>query len=55
MLVLVQRLERAADDETLLVPTRPISTLARDVTFENAEPMEIGCEYGERYWNAAQE
>lgn len=52
LLVLVQRLERSPTDANLLLPSRPISTLARDVTFENEQPMELGCEYGERYWYA---
>ncbi|EOD30107.1 hypothetical protein EMIHUDRAFT_203578 [Emiliania huxleyi CCMP1516] len=32
-------------------PSRPVSTLAADVTFRNSAPMELGCEYGERYWS----
>ena len=50
LLVLVFRLERDADTPAILLPSRPISTLARSVTFANAEPMELGCRYGERYW-----
>lgn len=50
LLVLVQRLERDPDSPTVLRPSRPISTLSRDVTFRNALPMEIGCQYGARYW-----
>ena len=50
LLCLVQRLERDPTDATKLVPSRPISTLAQDITFENSEPMEVGCQYGERYW-----
>ena len=52
LLVLVQRLERdpSSPNGGVLRPSRPISTLSRDITFENAEPMEIGCEYGARYW-----
>lgn len=46
VIVLVQRLERDPTDPELLLPSRPISTLARDVTFENAVPYELGCEYG---------
>ena len=49
-LILVQRLERDPDAHTQLRPSRPISTLARTVTFGNAAPMELGCEYGGRYW-----
>ena len=52
-LVLVQRMERDPERPSELRPTRPVSTLARDVTFVNMEPMELGCEYGVRYWNAA--
>jgi len=50
VLVLVQRLERDHADRNLLLPSRPITTLATSVTFSNKEPMEIGCHYGERYW-----
>ena len=50
VLVLVFRLERDADTPAILLPSRPISTLGRSVTFANAEPMELGCRYGERYW-----
>ena len=50
LLVLVFRLERDAETPAILLPSRPISTLARSVTFANAEPMELGCRYGERYW-----
>ena len=54
LLVLVQRMERDPERPTEIRPTRPVSTLAQDVTFVNAEPMELGCEYGVRYWNAAE-
>ena len=50
ILVLVQRLERDPDTPELLRPSRPISTLSRKATFINAEPMELGCHYGEGYW-----
>ena len=49
-LVLVQRLERNPDAPTELRPTRPITTLARTVTFANVVPMEVGCQYGGQYW-----
>ena len=49
-LVLVFRLERDAQEPSLLLPTRPISTMARSLTFVNDVPMEIGCRYGQRYW-----
>ena len=52
VLVLVQRLERDPEVPTTLLPSRPITTLARDVTFSNRLPMELGCEYGSRYWEA---
>jgi len=52
VLVLVQRLERDPEVPTTLLPSRPITTLARDVTFSNRLPMELGCEYGARYWEA---
>ena len=52
LVLLVQRLERDPANPSLLIPSRPISTLARDVTFENAQPMELGCQYGSRYWSA---
>ena len=32
------------------MPTRPISTLSRALTFVNDVPMELGCSYGKRYW-----
>lgn len=51
LLVLVYRLERDADTPSILVPSRPITTLARSVTFANTVPMELGCRYGARYWN----
>jgi hypothetical protein len=49
-LVLVQRLERSPETPSELRPTRPITTLARTVTFANALPMEVGCQYGGQYW-----
>ena len=49
-LVLVFRLERDAQEPSVLLPTRPISTMARSLTFVNDVPMEIGCRYGQRYW-----
>ena len=49
-LVLVQRLERDADDPFVLNPSRPITTLRSRTVFCNARPMELGCEYGERFW-----
>lgn len=52
VLVLVQRLERDAAAPSLLVPSRPVVALARDVTFSNAAPMELGCTYGGGYWSA---
>ena len=50
VLVLVFRLERDTDQPRVLVPTRPISTLSRPLTFVNDVPMELGCSYGNRYW-----
>lgn len=55
LIVLVQRLERDEEQPNLLLPSRPVSTLARDVTFENSQPMELGCEYGPTYWQRAAE
>jgi hypothetical protein len=52
LLVLVQRLERDPDTPSKLLPSRPISTLARTVTFRNTNAMEVGCEYGGRYWGS---
>ena len=51
LLVLVQRLERDPNSpgKATLRPSRPISTLSRDITFRNTAPMEIGCEYGAQY------
>ena len=51
LLVLVFRLERDASDARVLVPTRPISTLAKSITFVNDVPMELGCKYGQRFWS----
>lgn len=50
VLVLVFRLERDAEAPSILLPTRPISTLARSVTFASTDPMELGCRYGETFW-----
>ena len=50
MLALVQRLERDPDDPATLRPSRPISTIAREVTIANEQPMEVGCQYGGQYW-----
>ena len=44
------RLERDADDPFVLNPSRPITTLRSRTVFCNARPMELGCEYGERFW-----
>ena len=55
LIVLVQRLERDPDNPNLLLPSRPVSPLAKDVTFENSLPMELGCEYGPTYWQRAAE
>ena len=50
LLVLVFRLERDENNPRLLVPSRPISTTGRSITFVNDVPMELGCRYGRRYW-----
>lgn len=50
LLVLVFRLERDAQMARILLPTRPIATMASSVTFLNDVPMELGCRYGLRYW-----
>ena len=50
MLALVFRLERDAAQPNVLVPTRPISTLATSISLVNDVPMELGCRYGGRYW-----
>jgi len=52
VLVLVQRLERDAADPSTLRPSRPISTLSRDLTISSYQPMEVGCEYGSGYWES---
>ncbi|KAL1507286.1 hypothetical protein AB1Y20_008133 [Prymnesium parvum] len=52
ILVLVFRLERDPDDPALLIPTRPVSALARATTFANQIPMELGCHYGANYWDS---
>jgi hypothetical protein len=51
VLVLVFRLERGGEDSRVLIPTRPISTLSKSITFINDVPMELGCRYGGRYWS----
>ena len=44
-LVLVQRLERDADDPVVLNPSRPITTLRSRTVFCNARPMPACCSY----------
>ncbi len=39
-----------ASHHSLVVPTRPVVTFCRTVTFENKEPMELGLRYGWRFW-----
>lgn len=55
LLVLVMRLERDPERPSLLLPSRPISTLSRSITFMNDVPMELGCQYGMRYWSNKRE
>lgn len=55
VLVLVQRLERSEIESGVLVPSRPITTLARSVTIANTQPMELGCRYGSQYWQSFME
>eukprot|EP00611_Tribonema_gayanum_P006764 TRINITY_DN1607_c0_g1_i3.p1 TRINITY_DN1607_c0_g1~~TRINITY_DN1607_c0_g1_i3.p1 ORF type:complete len:386 (+),score=91.17 TRINITY_DN1607_c0_g1_i3:50-1207(+) len=56
---LVWRLERSPERASKgvhgvqLVPTWPVTVLSRDITFENVEPMELGCTYGWAFWDAA--
>ena len=50
LLVLVYRLERDSDEPNILIPSRPITTTGRAITFVNDVPMELGCRYGSRYW-----
>lgn len=50
LLCLVFRLERDPQQPSLLVPSRPISTISRSISFVNDVPMELGCRYGGRYW-----
>lgn len=52
LLVLVQRLERDPEEPSRLRPSRPVSALARAVTFLNQQPMELGCHYGAGYWES---
>ena len=35
-----------------LVPSWPVVILKRDVRFTNHDPMEVGIQYGYRYWGA---
>lgn len=50
LLVLVQELARDPADASVLVPTRPVPTVARGTTFTNSAPMEIGISYGSDFW-----
>ena len=50
VLSLEPRLERDPQEPMVLQFSRPITVIARDVTFANTAPMELGCEYGFRYW-----
>lgn len=43
LLCLVFRLERDEQRPGLLLPSRPISTMSRSITFVNDVPMELGC------------
>jgi hypothetical protein len=49
---LVWRLEYD-DDNKILQPSWPVSVLARDMTFDNRQPIELGTTYGWNYWNAS--
>jgi hypothetical protein len=49
---LVWRLEYD-DDSKVLQPSWPVSVLARDMTFDNRQPIELGTTYGWNYWNAS--
>lgn len=47
MLELAWRME---DNGGVLEPTWPVVILSRDVAFSNAMPMEVGVNYGWKYW-----
>jgi hypothetical protein len=50
ILVLVQGLERDESDPSRLLPSQPVPTISRTVTFANEQPMEVGISYGDGYW-----
>jgi len=52
VLALAFRLERDEQQPNVLVPSRPVCTLCRDIKFANEVPMELGCSYGARFWES---
>ena len=38
------------NNDVVVVPSAPLLTLSKSVTFRNVEPMELGCKYGFQYW-----
>ncbi len=51
---LVWRVEYNRDTGTV-VPSRPVVTFGRHVTFRNKKPMELGLRYGWRFWEGMEE
>jgi hypothetical protein len=41
---------RMEDNGGILVPTWPVVILSRNVAFTNSQPMEVGVNYGWKYW-----
>jgi hypothetical protein len=50
ILELVWRLVSSEEDATLLIPTYPVVMTSRDILLSNDMPMEVGLQYGFRYW-----
>ena len=50
VLCLVQELKRDERALSTLLPSGPVPTLARTITFANREPMELGIAYGSGFW-----
>jgi len=48
------RVEVDAQDPTVLLPSFPLLSYSRTVTFRNQEPMELGCRYGFSFWDKSE-
>jgi hypothetical protein len=42
-------------EKNMVVPSRPVVTFGRSITFQNKVPMEIGLRYGWRFWENMEE